>query len=440
MKVTVWGINYAPEQTGIAPFNAALCEHLAKQGHQVVMVTGFPYYPEWRKREADHGVLFRSEVQNGVTVERCWLYVPNIVGALGRMLHEATFVLVSLIRVLMLARPDLLVVVSPPLPLGVAAWFAGLVKRAPFVFHVQDLQPDAAVGLGMVRPGLLTRFLYRMESFAYSRARRVSGISAGMLRKFREKRVSLEKLILFPNGFKLPIELPAGGLFRARHSIGDDVFLVVYSGNLGVKQGLEVLVEAARLLGKWGSADKWNGESSVGVASRLVKIVISGDGSRRAHLEELIKKHDLANVLLLNLQPEASYREMLADADCSVITQQEGTGSYFFPSKLLPSLAIGKPVVTVADEYSELAKATNEGRFGVNIPPNRPEALANAFCALAKDRFPRSPDGSVLAEGCGEWRDMGQAALVFVERFEMTRVLAGFEKELELLGGKVPDE
>jgi colanic acid biosynthesis glycosyl transferase WcaI len=383
MKIVVWGINYAPELTGIAPFNRALCEYLAGQGHQVGVITGFPYYPEWRKREEDRGRWFRTEVQNGVVIRRCWLYVPKVVGPLRRMLHEASFVAVSLLRVLALPKPDLFVVISPPLPLGIAAWIASVVKGAPFVFHVQDLQPDAAVGLGMVRQGWLTRILYWMESFAYRRAARVSGISRGMLGKFREKGVPAEKIVYFPNGVKLPIELPPRGRFRARHGIACSDFVAMYSGNLGVKQGLDVLVEAARLLRDWEEMPSLAGDEPGVGGARRVRIVVAGDGARRAHLSGLIQRYELENVLLLSLQPEDAYREMLADADCSVITQQEGTGSFFFPSKLLTSLAVAKPVVTVADESSELAQAAIEGRFGMNIAPNHPEALARAIRSLA---------------------------------------------------------
>jgi colanic acid biosynthesis glycosyl transferase WcaI len=385
MKIAVWGINYAPELTGIAPFNRALCEFLAAQGHQVGAITGFPYYPVWRKRDEDRGQWFRTEVLNGVVIRRCWLYVPVVVGPLRRMLHEASFVVVSLLRVLALPKPDLFVVISPPLPLGIAAWIASVVKGVPYVFHVQDLQPDAAVGLGMVRPGVLTRILYWMESFAYARAARVSGISRGMLGKFREKGVPEEKLVYFPNGVELPIDLPPPGRFRARHGLSPDAFVAMYSGNLGVKQGLDVLIEAARFLQSWEEMAFSTRERSPFAGDRVVRIVVAGDGARRVHLAELIREYALDNVLLLPLQLEDSYREMLADTDCSVITQQEGTGSFFFPSKLLTSLAVGKPVITVADTNSELAHATMEGKFGVNVPPNQPEALARAIRSLADD-------------------------------------------------------
>jgi colanic acid biosynthesis glycosyl transferase WcaI len=379
MKVILWGINYAPELTGIGPFNQALCEYLAEQGHEVEVVTGFAYYPEWKKRSSDRRQLFRTDSLNGVRVHRCWLYVPAQVRALRRMLHEASFVALSLLRILSLAKPDVYVVVSPPLSLGVAAWFAGLIKRRPFVFHVQDLQPDAAIGLGMLQKGLLTRLLYGLESFAYSRAARVSGISQGMLQMFRKKGLGKDRIVYFPNGVKLPLELPPRGAFRSRHRIPAESFLAIYSGNLGVKQGLDVLLEAARQLGERESG----GGGPHAMSSRPIRIVIAGDGARRAHLAEMIRRFDLGNVLLLPLLPDLEYREMLADADCCVITQQQGTGSFFFPSKLLASLAAAKPVLTVADDDSELARAVHEGRFGVNVLPDQPESLANAIERMA---------------------------------------------------------
>src|SRR5882724_1090425 len=219
MRVIVWGINYAPEITGIAPHNVALCEFLQRHGRDVEIVTTFSYYPAWRKRAEDRRRFFRTERVNRVTVHRCWHFVPRRVSAWKRILHEATFVLTSTMRIFLVPRPDVYVIVSPPLLLGAAGWLAATVKRAPFVFHVQDLQPDAAVGLGMLQTGWFTRALYWLEAFAYKHATRVSGISEEILDAFRRKNVPEQKLILFPNGVTVPsdVEIPAGGRFRVKH-------------------------------------------------------------------------------------------------------------------------------------------------------------------------------------------------------------------------------
>ena len=115
MKIILWGINYAPEMTGIAPYNTALAEHLQRAGHEVRMVTSFAYYPAWQKQPADRGRLYRTDTLNGIPVHRCWHYVPRRVSTLKRILHEGSFVTLSFLRLLTLPRPDAYVVVSPPL-------------------------------------------------------------------------------------------------------------------------------------------------------------------------------------------------------------------------------------------------------------------------------------------------------------------------------------
>ena len=402
MRVIVWGINYTPEVTGIAPYNVMLCEFLRSEGHDVEMVTTFPYYPMWRKRAEDRGALYRTHKIDGVPVHRCWHYVPAQVSSAKRILHEGTFVATSLLRVLSLPRADAYVVVSPPLLLGAAASLVSRVKGAPFLFHVQDLQPDAAVGLGMLRTGSFTKALYALERLAYRNAARVSGIGAGMLQAFRDKGVPESKLVYFPNGIELPKpeDIPEPGAFRALHGFGADEFLAIYSGNLGVKQGLGVLIEAAGFLKDTG-----------------IRIVICGDGAARATLEAQVRQRNLQNVTMLPLQDASMYANLLVDADVCLITQMAGSGSAFFPSKLLSALAFGKPIVSVADDDSALAVATAEGGFGVNVSPNEAEALAIVLRNLAANR--------------AQLQQFSEAGRAFVSQFETATVLRKFVEELK---------
>jgi colanic acid biosynthesis glycosyl transferase WcaI len=286
--------------------------------------------------------------------------------------------------------------------LGAAAWIAGAIKGAPFVFHVQDLQPDAALGLGMLRPNTFTRLLYLLETIAYCKACRVSGITHGMLDRFREKGVAEEKLVYFPNSVD-PVDfsaLPAPGAFRARNGIRADDFLAVYSGNLGYKQGIEIIVDAAKAFTRG-----------------KMKMVICGAGSQRGHLVKMIDSSGLGDkVLLLPLQDSDSYREMLVDADVCLITQQRGSGQSFFPSKLLTALAYAKPVVTVAEEDSELFRAHLDGGFGPNVFPDQPAELAQTLEKLAA-----SP--ALLAP-------FSRAARSFGKQFETGTVLDSFEESL----------
>jgi len=404
MRIVVWGINYAPEFTGIAPHTVALCEFLHTEGHDVEMVTGFPYYPGWQKRPEDCGRLYGTDLINGVCVRRCWQFVPGRVSALKRIFHEGSFVFTSTLRALGLPRPEVYVVVSPPLLLGVAAWIVGKIKRAPFVFHVQDMQPDAAVGLGMLKPSWFTRALYTLEAFAYRHAARVSGITRGMLKTFRRKAVPEAKLIYFPNAIDLknaPTVVGRGN-FRNRHGFAADDFLAVYAGNLGVKQGLEVLLQTAPLL-----------------RNRRIRLLVCGDGAQREALAARAREMKLPNFSMLPLQAGADYHALLSNADLCFISQQAGAGNSFFPSKLLGLLAASKPVVTVASPECELALSLGEGQFGVNVPPGRPNELAELLDALAND-----PERLWI---------YGANGRRYVEQFDKQRVMQSFADDLRAL-------
>jgi colanic acid biosynthesis glycosyl transferase WcaI len=408
MNVVLWGINYHPEATGIGPFTTELAKYLNANGHDAKVVTAFRYYPEWRKAPGDSGAIFRTDTLDGVKVHRCWHYVPRRVTTSRRIVHELSFVVMSFLRILTLPRADVYVVVSPPLALGAAAWIATRLKGSRYVFHVQDLQPDAAVALGMVNRGPVVRGLYLLERLAYRHAAAVSGISEGMLTAFARKGVRPARCILFPNWLRnseASRHRPGG--FRVRNGIPASALLAVYSGNLGRKQGIEVLLGAAKHL-----VDP--AMDSPG-AARII-ILIAGAGAGRDALAELIAGSGLPNVVLLPLLDDEEYAAMLGEADIALVTQAAGTGRFFFPSKLLSVLRAALPVVTVADRDSELAAAVAEGGFGINVEPGRPSSLADALRHMGADPALR--------------RELA-ARTRWVERFQPAHVLPRFVSQLE---------
>jgi colanic acid biosynthesis glycosyl transferase WcaI len=398
MRVVVWGINYAPEKIGIAPCNVALCEYLVEKGCAVTMLTAFPYYPAWKKRAADASRIFQSEGLNGVRVLRCWHYVPKRAGTVKRILHEFSFVILSFLRLLFIAKPDFLIVVSPPLLAGVLARFFCRVKSGKYFLHLQDLQPDAAINLGMVKSPVLIRALKALESIAYRGAWRISAISAGMLDILRKRGAEESKLRYFPNGTDPIIQTPSGR-FRALNGFDPETFLVVYSGNLGVKQGLQHLILAMR-----------------SVANPAIQLVICGEGAEKKRLLE--SAAGLQNVWFKGVQDPMEYKEMVMDSDLMVVSLASGTGSSFFPSKLLSACAAGKPVLAICDSDSELATVVETNRCGVVVLPADTEGVARRLEDLSRD-----PE---------KLERMGTTAKQFAARFSWSEILEKFVREAEI--------
>ncbi|MGD9896389.1 MAG: WcaI family glycosyltransferase [Candidatus Methylacidiphilaceae bacterium] len=371
MRILFLGINYWPEETGIAVFTTGRCEYLASRGHEVTMVTGLPYYPQWQIAEGYRGKGFVSEERNGVRILRCPLYVPARVNAKKRILHEASFVASAMLRALGARKPDLLYLVSPPLALGMAGRLLSRFWGVPYLFHVADLQPDAARDLGMLRPGPFLSVLYGLERAAYKGAGKVATLTGGMRRRILEKGFPPEKVLLLPDWASPSLfEIPLGskkGCFCEERRWGHR-FLVVHSGNMGVKQGLEVVLEAARA-----------------TANPEILYLLVGDGAARPALEQRANALGLVNLIFLPLLPREEFHRMLAAADLCLVTQKREVGDIVFPSKVMTLLAAGRPLVVSVSPGSEVARVVEEAGAGVSVPPEDGKALAEAVLALWQD-------------------------------------------------------
>ena len=405
MRLLMLGINYWPEPTGIAVFNTGRCEYMAARGHDTTMCTGFPYYPRWQVDDAYRGRLVADEARNGVRILRSWLYVPRQVTALRRIPHEASFVASSCLRALAGRRPDVLLTVSPPLGLALSAVLLSRIWGVPYVFHVPDLQPDAAVDLGMLPSGPMVKALYGVERLAYRKAAMVSTLTHAMQGRIVAKGIPEERVALSPDWvepdlFQLPL---AGGGTRARRQLGlEGRFLVVHVGNMGVKQGLEVVLDAAQRTRDWPD----------------VAYVLVGDGAVRRSLEERAAAARLDTVRILPLQPEPVFRDLLAGADLTLVTQQAVVADIVFPSKVLTLLAAGRPVIASLNPTSEVARVVAEAGAGVVTPAGDGAALAGAVRALRAD-----PDTR---------REMGERGRSYARaHWARERILPDMERMLE---------
>jgi len=371
MRVHIIGINYWPEVTGIAVFSTGRAEHLASAGHDVTMCAAVPYYPQWRVPAEYRGLKFRREARAGVTILRCPLYVPSAVDPIRRVLHEASFIASAFLRSLLCRRPDILFVVSPPLGLAIAAVVLGWLWRVPYVFHVADLQPDTALDLGMVRPGRVARLLYAVERLAYRRAAIVSTLTEAMRARIIAKGIPAEKVVLFADWADPRLFALAGGQsdpIRPELGLGD-AFLVLHAGNMGVKQGLDVVLDAAQQT-----------RSNPGIVYLLV-----GDGAMRPHLERRAGALALDNVRIVPLLDHERFLRVLATADVCLVTQQRAVADVVFPSKVLTLLAAGKPVIASVTGGSAVANVIAGAGAGMVVSPEDSDAVVTAIEALRRD-------------------------------------------------------
>jgi colanic acid biosynthesis glycosyl transferase WcaI len=411
MRILVLTINYWPEQTGIGPVLTRRCEYLASVGHEVTVCTGMPYYPEWRVHPGYAGKWFCSEQRNGVKILRSWMWVPQNVTSAKRILFEASFLASSLLRSIQSRKPDLLLVVSPPLGLGLSAVLLSRLWNIPYVFDVQDLQPDAAADLGML-PQPVLPVLYRLEAMAYRNAALISTVTEGMRRKIAGKGISADKIVVVPppadNSLFGVGSVVEGHQFRSKHDL-EGKFIVAHSGNMGVKQGLDVVLDAALQLRE----------------QRDLVFLLAGDGAMKARLEERAAALELANVRFLPLQEQSEFLQMLAAMDMALIVQQSTVSDIVFPSKTVTLLSAARPVGAAVSANSEIGRVIRQSRAGVVIESQNVNALAWAVQELFND-----PEKRLAMGECGR-----QYAL---QHWDETRVLSSFEAHLSKTSGAPP--
>ncbi|HWY32842.1 MAG TPA: glycosyltransferase family 4 protein [Candidatus Acidoferrum sp.] len=408
MKILVSSINFFPDHSGIALYSTDLAVYFAEQGHDVSMVTGFPYYPKWEKRPEDRKRLFQSDQYKGVKILRGYLYVPKRVTTVKRILHELSFVFFALINFFRAGRQDCIVILSPPLLLGLVGVVFKWLWGAQLVFHIQDLQPDAALSLGMVKPGLLIRTLQRIELFIYKHSSWVATITRGMRERLLDKGVPAEKLALYYNWINVEeaSSRHSPGRFLARHSDLVGKFIVAYAGNLGIKQGVDVLVEAAELLQN----------------DPRFQLLIIGEGADRPRLMKIAEAKRLRNLTFLPFLTPSEYIDMLCDVQVSFVAQKEKTGNVFFPSKLLGIMAMSKPLLISADLESELATTVGNGNFGLVVAAGDAKGVAGGIRRLESD-----------SELCGRLGQQGRKAVEFWDR---KIVLGDFLKRINESSGR----
>jgi colanic acid biosynthesis glycosyl transferase WcaI len=406
MRILFCGINYAPDLIGVPKYNTELCEWLKDNGHEVRVITAPPYYPAWSIPSAYRRWLYRHEIINGVPVTRAPIYVPADPSGAKRLIHHASFALTSAIPAISTTlrwRPDVMFTVAPSLMS--CALIAPLARwvRAKSWLHLQDFEVDAAFDLGLLRNKYLRKMMFAMERRILRSFNAVSTISPQMLKRLNDKGIDIQNIRELRNWVDTTKIAPRAGQTKFRNELGVAVtdVLVLYSGSMSNKQGLDLIIETAKDFDKEGSN---------------VQFVLCGDGPYKSKLRELASS--MTNVHFLGIQTEDQFAQLLYAADIHIIPQRAEAADLVLPSKLGGILASGRPVITMAAPNTGLAEET--ANAGLVASPGDARALATAVRTLVDDVELRQK----LGKG---------ARRQAVERWDKTSILSSLNRDLKTL-------
>lgn len=401
MRILIYGTYFPPEQIGIGKYTGEMAAWLARQGHDVRVVTAPPFYPAWRVMDGYSAARYRREQWHGIWLWRCPIWVPSQQTGIKRILHLLSFAASSAPVMLrqVFWKPDVVLVVAPTFFCTPAALLTARFSGARAWLHLQDFEIDAAFETGLLRRPALRRAAISVERLLMRQFDRVSTISRNMMARLVDKGVAEERCILFPNWVDSDAIRPLNGRNPLRKELGisEEVTVALYSGNMGEKQGLETVLEAARRL---------SGDTAL-------RFVLCGEGATR---ERLVQKYgDLSNVTWLRLQPAARLNELLNLADIHLLPQRADVADLVMPSKLTGMLASGRPVIATAVAGTQVDEVV--AQCGIVVPPGDDYTLAMAIQRLTRD------DAERLR--------LGQAARKYsVDNMTSARILERFERAL----------
>ena len=408
MRILIHSINFKPEPISTGKYTGEMAEWLAERGHYVRVVTSPPHYPQWRIFDGYSSWRFtrerhplRPESGGALEVFRCPVWVPRQPRAWRRLLYLSSFSVSSLPTMLRQVswQPDVVLLVEPTFLCSPQTLCVARMCGAISWLHVQDFEVDVAFKLKDFSSGRLKRLAYWLEGVVLRRFDRVSSISNRMVERLAAKDVASTRAVLFPNWVDTTRIRPLSNNTTLRQELGiqKDKVIALYSGNMGLKQGLNLLAETCQ---KLSSRDD-------------IQFLFCGDGPYRETLTCMTGHHN--NVKFLPLQPLDKFNELLNSADIHLLPQLADAEDLVMPSKLTGMMASGRPVVGTAHPGTELHSAL-QGR-GFATCPGDVESFAAAISHLAGD-----PDLR---------RQMGSEARKYaVERMGRDEILKRFELSL----------
>jgi colanic acid biosynthesis glycosyl transferase WcaI len=378
-----------------------MAEWFKLKGHQIRVVTALPYYPAWKVFEGYPSWRYRRERIAGVDVYRCPLWVPSSPRGFTRIVHLSSFALSSFPITVKQAfwRPQIVITIAPPIFIYPTAHVTAVLSGAKLWLHIQDFEVDAAFDLGLLSSNYIRSLAQVVEHFLFKGADRVSTISERMIERLLAKGISHNKVVLFPNWVDTTFIRPSleHNIYREELGFSVEDIVCLYSGNMGEKQGLEIILSTARQL----------------ASNSKIKFVLCGDGValRRLRRESAI----LRNVFWLPLQPYERLNDLLNMADIHLLPQRSDVADLVMPSKLLSMLASGKPVLATTHPGTQIADIVKYA--GIVVSPENVSEFSTELFRLANEPEMRF--------------EYGSAARNYALRyFEKEVVLSQFETEL----------
>lgn len=372
LKILFVTINYAPDLIGIPKYNAELAEWLAERGHSVTVITTVPYYPEWKVKHGYKSWKWTTEILNGVTVVRVPVWIPNAPTGLSRIFHLASFGITSFVSATFRAvrlKPDVVVGIEPTLSSVPSVLMAAMLGRSKSWLHVQDFEVAAALALGMVKSGRLSRFAIGADRWLKRRFDLLSSISSNMVPRLISTTGNSRNVRLFQNWVECDKIFPMDTVpkFRTQFGFSDEDVIALYSGNMGSKQGLSIIVDAAHAAAQ---------------SCPQLKFIVCGEGPAKAPMQKAAA--ELENITFLPLQPFNKFNDLLNSADIHLLPQRLAAGDLVLPSKLTGMLASGRPTLACAEQGTALYEEVTDR--GVCVEPENPSQFSKALISLAANR------------------------------------------------------
>jgi glycosyltransferase involved in cell wall biosynthesis len=363
MRVLVLSIYHDPEPI---PKTGELARELRRRGHEVTVVTAFPHYPSGDLYPGYRLTPWRWEVRDGVRVLRTFIYPYHGRRSALRMLNYLSWMISSIQAAWLAPTCDVIYVWHPPLTVGVSAWVISALKGVPFVYDVQDLWPESALASGLMQPGWLVNVLHRLADWVYARAPRLLVVSEAASRHLEARGVAPHKITVAHHWLDTaPFDRPVARDVRAEFG-WQNRFVVMFAGNLGMVQGLETVIEAARLL-----RDKPE-----------ILFALVGDGSDRSRLERLVAEYELDNVQFVGRHPASEMPAFMSGADALIVhLRPSHIADHAIPTKILSYLAAGRPVVCATGGAAAAVVASADA--GLTSAPGDAAAIARSVTTLA---------------------------------------------------------